>query len=401
MSASIEMIPKKIMQDSHASVSALPKLLIAAPAFGLSGQPWLWRQVVGLQSFRRQVLCWTRMNPHLYSADDIPVTVLGGDPAPYNGAGRWWLRLQNLWGGNFFAARGAERRDLDELLRESRPAAILCYFGEIAMRLLPVAQRHKIPVIAYFHGDFQFLTNRWYRWSLLKSLHEFAAIAVVTEAEHRWMLANGVPASKLRIVPCGVPTVDFHPRPKVQGGPIKFVMVSRLSPEKGCANSISAFARLAGEIKDSQLHVYGDGPDREQLHRLVETLGLAERITFHGYVGERELAEVLPSYDIFIQHSLRKEGSPVSIAEAMACAIPVVATPIGGIPDQVLDGQTGFLVPPGDTEQMVSVMKKLATDESLRRTMGEAGRARAIQLYDSAALATRLGQVVLDATDPA
>jgi glycosyltransferase involved in cell wall biosynthesis len=386
-SATLEIDQRRVSKET-------PKLLVVTPGFGASGQPWLWRQVTGFQGFEKHLLCWVRWNSQEYPDRDVTVSVLPYDPAPYNGPGRWWLRLRNLPGANFYASVGVEGRRLDEFVRQQQPSVILCYFGDIAMRLLPVTRRYRIPLIAYFHGDFQFLDNRWYRWSLKRCLPHFAAIPVVTEDERRWMLQQGVPESKVSIIPCGVPTDQFHPVSQRPSGPVRFVMVSRLSPEKGCKFSIEAFAKMAPRVPDAELHIYGDGPERESLKRLSESLGLATRILFHGYVGEQMLAEVFPSYDVFIQHSIQKEGSPVSIAEAMACGLSVVATPVGGIVAQVLDGKTGRLVAERDVSGMAEAMLTLAQNPELRQRLGQEGRKRALNLYDCVQMTRRLEAVL-------
>ena len=371
-----------------------PKLLIASRVFGASGQPWLWRQVLGLGGFDAELLCWKRLNPTKYSTGDIAVHVLTEDPAPYDGADRWRHRLWNLPGLNFYAAVGRERRQLAELLRRDRPAVILCYFGDIAMRLLPVARREGVPVVAYFHGDFQFVNNRWYRWSLSRCLQEFAAIVVVTEAERRWMLEQGVPEDKVQVIPCGAPTDMFIPGARKVYGAVRFVMASRLAAEKGCDLSIEAFA-LVADVPGAELHIYGDGPARSDLERLVEERGLNTQVFFHGYVEAQRFADQLPSYDIFIQHSQWKEGSPVSIIEAMACGLPVVTTPVGGIAEQVVDGKTGLLVAERDVQGMAEAMRRLATNLELRQSLGGSGRERAVNFFDSSLQTQRLQQVLL------
>jgi glycosyltransferase involved in cell wall biosynthesis len=371
------------------------ELLVVSLAFGFSGQPWLWRQVVGLRGFRTEVVCWKRFNTATYPASNVSVRVLAQDPTPYEGGSRWWYRLRNLPGRNFYATVGQERRQLTELVREKHPAVILCYFGEVAMRLLPVALSEGIPLVAYFHGDFQFLINRWFRWSLHRCLPRFAAIIVVTEAERDWMLTHGVPADKIHIIPCGAPVEVFRPRYDKPNGPVRFVMVSRLVIGKGCDFSIRAFARIGFDLPGSELHIYGDGPARQDLERLVEAQGLKSRIFFHGYVEEQQLAGALASYDIFIQHSLWGEGSPVSIAEAMACGLPVVATPIGGITDQIVDGKTGLLIPERDVQGMAAAMLRLACDSELQRSFGQNARDRAVKLYDSSGQTRRLEQLLL------
>src|SRR5713101_563174 len=390
-----EMQKRGLPNDRGVEPSNQPKLLIASRLFGASGQPWLWRQAVGLRGFRKELLCWERQNPETQRAGDVSVQVLPEDPAPYDSAGRWWYRLRNLWGRNFYAAIGRERRQLTELLRRERPAVILCNFGDIAMRLLPVARREGIPVVAYFHGHFGCLNNRWYRWSLSRCLRQFSAIVVLTKVERQWMLDHGVLEDKLHVIPCGAPTEMFRPGNRKLGRAVQFVMVSRLVGQKGCDLSIKAFARLTSDVNGAKLHIYGDGPARDDLQHLVGALGLKAQVFFHGYVEERGLAEALPSYDVFIQHSLQNEGFPVSIAEAMACGLPVVATPVGGIIEQVVEGKTGLLVEERDVEGMAAAMRRLACDAQLRQSLGQAGRERAVNQYDSSLRTRRLEQVLL------
>ena len=377
-----------------------PRLLVATRIFGASGQPWLWRQVAGLNSFSKEVICWQRHNPLAQPVRDTTVHILTDDPAPYDGARRWHYRLRNLPGRNFYGALGDERLELTEVLGQIRPDAILCYFGDIAMRLAPVASFHRIPLIAYLHGDFCFVSNRWYRWSLKRCVEQFAAIIVVTESERKWILSQGISGDKVHVIPCGAPVDVFRPSGQKNGGSVQFVMASRLSPDKGCEISIAAFARVAAKVDDVQLHIYGDGPARLDLERLVTNLGLEDQVTFHGYVEEARLAVMLPSHDVFIQHSVRKEGSPVSIVETMACGLPVVATPVGGIPEQVAEGTTGLLVPEQDVTAMASAMSRLALDRQLRHQFGQAGRDRAESLFDSAVQLRRLDKVLLTVARP-
>jgi glycosyltransferase involved in cell wall biosynthesis len=174
-------------------------------------------------------------------------------------------------------------------------------------------------------------------------------------------------------------------------------MTSRLVPEKGCDVSVQAFARVLRRMPDAQLHVYGDGPERDRLHRLVSDLGIGRAVQFHGYLDERCLATVLPDYDVFLQHSLDREGFGVSITEASACGLPVVVTAVGGIAEQVVDWETGLFVPQRDPAAMAATMLTLAGNADLRRRLGEAGRRRAVEAYDAVRQTRRSEQVLLSA----
>jgi glycosyltransferase involved in cell wall biosynthesis len=386
------------VDGAEAPLSA-PKLLIASRVLGASGQPWLWRQILGLDDFQKTLICWERRFPG--NKDPLSsqrVLEMAQDPAPYDGPGRWWHRLRNVAGGNFYGARGADARALATVLREERPDAILCYFGDVAMRILPVAVRANVPVIAYLHGDFLFNTNTWYRASLKRCLRTFASFVAVTTAERDWLLRHGVPASKIEIIPCGAPTDLFRPMERAQHGPVRFVMCSRLVEEKGCHLTIRAFDLAAAALRragiESALHVYGDGPARGQLEAMVRERGLEETVEFHGYVDEQQIATILPGCDVFVQHSLRKEGSPVSIAEAMACGLPVVTSAVGGIRDQVVHELNGLLFEEHDVDAMAAAMQRLAADFALRSRLGQAGRQRAAESFDSVRQTRRLAQTV-------
>lgn len=375
-----------------------PKLMIATRVFGASGQPWMWRQVVGLQGFRKELICWERQNASTQPTTDVREHVLPGKLAPYHNDGRWLYRSRAIFNGSFYAAIGAERTRLKELFDRDRPDVILCNFGDIAMRLLPTAREAGIPLIAYFHGDFSFIRNRWYRWSLYRCLRDFAAIVVVTDAERQWLREHGAPEDKIHYIPCGAPTDVFRPVAERDDDLVRFIMVSRLSEEKGCDVSVRAFSEVAKVSPKVRLSIFGDGPERENLQELVRRLGLAEKVTFHGFIDELSLAKKLPLHDIFIQHSRIKEGSPVSIVEAMSCALPVVATTIGGITDQISSGQNGYLVSEGDIVGMTGAMKRLASDPALRRQLGAVGRERAVACHDAAKQTRRLGELVMDVT---
>jgi glycosyltransferase involved in cell wall biosynthesis len=370
------------------------RLLLASRVFGTNGQPWMWRQVVGFSEFETHLWCWDRQNPLEYPAERVAVRVIPGRMAPYEGPGRWMYRLRNLPGGNFYGAHGVERRQLASMMANLRPAVLLCYFADVAMRLLPAAQDTAIPVVAYLHGDFEFLNNRWHRWSLAHVAREFAAVVVINQIERNWLLQHGVREENVHVIPCGAPTELFLPRRHGPTDKVRFVMTSRLSPAKGCEWSIRAFAQVVRNMPEVELHVYGDGPLRDDLRNLVSELGIAKSVAFHGWTGERQLAEVLPQYDIFLQHSLDKEGFGVSIAEAAACELPVVVTCVGGIAEHVVPGETGICVQEKDVAGMAAAMAELAKSPELRRKIGQAGRERMVRYFDATILTRKLQRVL-------
>jgi glycosyltransferase involved in cell wall biosynthesis len=342
-----------------------------------------------------RILYW-KISPSDRPVTGAPVHIIDAEAMPFAGKKRWGYRLINLASGNFFAALRRERRALSELIIALKPAAILCYYGEVALRLVDTAGHLRVPLIAYFHGDFTYYHDRWYRWSLANRYRDFAAIVVVTQEERAWMRANGVPDHRLHVIPCGVPTSTFLPKDHRGEGEVRFAIASRLASEKGCKESVLAFAEVVSLRTDVALHIYGDGPERSALEDLVKARGLNGLVTFHGHVDEQTLVSELADCDVFLQHSLNREGSSVSIAQAMSCGLPVVVTELGGNVDQVIPGKTGFLVAQHDVAGMARAMAELAGDVVLRRTMGQNGRRRAVEFFDSSTMTDRLQQLIIE-----
>jgi colanic acid/amylovoran biosynthesis glycosyltransferase len=361
--------------------------------------PWMRRQIEGMRSLNAQIVCWLYHATTNHPLTNTSVhTLYDVDRQPYyDGRMRWLYRLYNVGSGNFYRVLGSERRALIKLIQGVRPSSILCHDGDIALRLVDVARLLQVPVVAYFHGDFRFYRNRWYRRSLETRLKQFAAVIVVTEQERAWMRDHGVPDSNLHVIPVGAPTDLFLPKADKTHEGVRFVMAYRLAEEKGCKESVSAFANVASQRSDVFLEIYGDGPERPSLEKMARTLGLEHIVKFHGVVDEQVLATALPECDVFIQHSLGREGAPVAIVEAMSCGLPVVATDVGGIIDQVVENSTGFIVNQRDVPAMTRAMLLLAGDESLRKTLGQNGRKRAVEFFDSSLLNRRLQQVLIEA----
>lgn len=133
-------------------------------------------------------------------------------------------------------------------------------------------------------------------------------------------------------------------------------------------------ARALGRVRASfSAVIVGEGPDRPRLEAEIRRLGLDEAVVLAGERGD--VADLLARADLFVLSST-SEGLPLSILEAMAAALPVVATSVGGVPEAVEEGETGLLVPPGDPVRLAAALERLLVDPPLRRRLGANGRAR-------------------------
>lgn len=190
------------------------------------------------------------------------------------------------------------------------------------------------------------------------------------------------PGRDVLVVPYGVDLDQFPGRRPDAAERARLVVgaVSRLSPEKGFAYLLKAVGLLRDRGVDLDLVFAGDGPSRVELERLTDDLRLRYRVRFLGEVVHSDVPVVLADLDIFAMPSTW-EGFGVSALEASAMELPVVASNVHGIPDVVIDGETGILVLPTDIEALASAIERFATNAELRHAMGTAGRAYVTREY--------------------
>ncbi len=205
----------------------------------------------------------------------------------------------------------------------------------------------------------------------------------------RYVRVGAVPHHKIRYVPNGVDTARFKPDLEARLGLRKelnvegsfvWLAVGRLDLQKDYSNLLRAFAKVRGAKPEALLLIAGDGPLRPALEGLARTLGVDERIHFLGI--RRDVPELMNAADAYVMSSAW-EGMPMVLLEASATGLPIVATDTGGNREIVLDGKSGFLVPPKDSEALAQAMiRMMALSPDERRTLGQAGREYVVRSYD-------------------
>jgi glycosyltransferase involved in cell wall biosynthesis len=203
----------------------------------------------------------------------------------------------------------------------------------------------------------------------------------------RQAIRQGVSPRIVRTLHNGIDLTRFDPAPtppspasggrEGRGGPV--VTVARLSPEKDIATLLRAAALAVGEDASFRLEIAGDGPCMADLRRSASDLGLDGCVRFHGQI--RDVPALLARAGLFVLSSLT-EGVSLTLLEAMACGLAVVATRVGGNPEVVAGGETGLLVPPGDPAALASALLRLRRNEGERRDMERAGRCRVENCFD-------------------
>lgn len=167
--------------------------------------------------------------------------------------------------------------------------------------------------------------------------------------------------------------------------------VGRCSREKGVPELLDAAAILMKRFPAMRLELAGDGSPGEVEARAA-SLGIAERVTLHGWIGPRRRDEMLARATVFVLPS-HAEGLPVSLLEAMAAGCPVIASDVGGIPDVISDGFNGLLVPAGDAKALARAIDKLLSDPALAFAMGRAARATIASRFTAHRAVERVGRI--------
>ena len=285
----------------------------------------------------------------------------------------------------------AAYRDLVKILRTEK-IGLLCAHGHKS-RLLGwlAARRVGIPVVGVSHGW------TWQDWktSLYERLDQWVhrrmdAVVCVSQGQAEKVVKTGTPKSRVVVIHNAVDTARFEGPPnekyrtileKYFETPPEIIVgaAGRLSPEKGYDVLVDAVKIVIDEMKGTEpnfgLVLFGEGFLHEMLQEKIDRTGLQRHFKMVGFTSE--LDRFLPHIDLFVQSS-RTEGFPCVNIEAMACRVPVLATNVGGVPEQIVSGETGILVSPDDPKALAHGLRTLLADPELRHRMGELGRRKAV-----------------------
>jgi glycosyltransferase involved in cell wall biosynthesis len=215
-------------------------------------------------------------------------------------------------------------------------------------------------------------------------------VICVSEAVRRRCLDAGLPPGKLAVLPDFVDCRRFDPDavPARDTGPGQTILtLGRLAPEKGHRVLLRAIPEVRKRAPHARLTICGEGEERRPLEAQAAALGLGGAVEFLGFV--RDVRPVLAAAAVVAMPSL-SEGLGVAALEAMAMAKPVVASDTGGLPESIVHGETGLLVPPGDPAALAQALAQLLADPGRAEAMGRAGRSRALEHFDRARIVDRL-----------
>jgi glycosyltransferase involved in cell wall biosynthesis len=251
------------------------------------------------------------------------------------------------------------------------------------------------------HGPAEFFEVRGNRLAEKLGSAAFVACASDWARSQAMAIAPGEAWPRFHVVRGGVDAEVWRPAGARAPGPrLEILNVGRLAPVKGQGLLIEAVGQLREQGIDVRCRIAGDGPERAALTRRIGELGLEERVELTGAVGQDRIRELYEQSDVFCLPSFR-EGLPFVLIEALAMELAVVATRIMGVPELVVDGQTGVLVGPGRSDQLAAALAALARDPERRARLGAAGRAAVQRDYALSRLASEMAALFAAQRRPA
>jgi glycosyltransferase involved in cell wall biosynthesis len=267
-----------------------------------------------------------------------------------------------------------------EGIRRARADVVLAEYGDVGAQVTEACRLLGVPLVVHFHGFDASVREvlEAHRESYPRMFREAAAVIAVSRAMRRKLASLGAPEAKLHYNPYGIDCARFGGADPSNAPPV-FVAVGRFVEKKAPQLTLRAFAEVHGELPEARLRMLGEGPLLEECRALASDLGVGGAVEFLGPQPHERVQEEMRGARCFVQHSVEApngdcEGTPVGVLEAGASGLPVVATRHAGIPDAVVEGETGLLVEEHDVAGMAAHMKTLARDPTLAATLGRNAR---------------------------
>lgn len=301
----------------------------------------------------------------------------GGALGASSGIGKWVDRLKARPLGGLPELL---RNRLGERLRKERPDVVLAEYGTMAAEIVVPCRTAGVPLVAHFHGFDAHRTDYIARYSGYRDLFNYAsALVVVSRAMEQQLIAIGAPRSKVIYNCYGIDVDRFVPGDAAKAPP-HFLAVGRFADKKAPHLTLRAFRSVLDQRPQARLTMVGKGKRWDECNALVSELDMAHAVDLCGIRNPDQIVALMHRSRAFVQHSVvtpdnDHEGTPLAVLEAMASAVPVIATRHAGIADVVQHGARGLLCAEHDTDGMASNMVCMIDGPETAGRLGSAGRA--------------------------
>ena len=375
------------------------KPAIVTPWLGKLSETFIYNHVMGLIDLDPMVVCLHRENEDIFPADGVDVRVLPASPPPL--LQRLWERIPAKIRGEWWSWYARDAKLAAEWAVERGATVALAEYGSTGLAIANAVRDAGIPLVVHFHGHdaSRALRHAGYVRGLRQLYKQAAALIVVADKMKANLAGAGAPESIIHKIPYGVDTLAIRVPERKGRDHVTFLHVGRLWEKKGIFETLRAFAAVAEGNSNVGLRVIGEGGLRASAEAMAMELGIAGSVCFLGALPHARVMEEMSAADVFVLHSVTapdgdEEGLPVSILEAAAHGLPIVSTRHAGIVEEVVEGQTGYLVDEHDVEAYADAMAALAEDAALRKSMGTAGRNLVEESFDRRRQLAGLGSLL-------
>ncbi|MFD2823317.1 glycosyltransferase family 4 protein [Lacinutrix iliipiscaria] len=255
---------------------------------------------------------------------------------------------------------------------------IFVEYGTHAFNLRHILKASGLPVVTIFHGFDASVYKVVKRCNNYKEVFELSTSIIAVSKKMVNMLSDlGCDKNKITHTPCAPANVFFDVQPKYSKQ--QFLSVGRFVDKKAPYITIMAFKKVIDQYPNAKLFMAGEGELLNTCKNLSKLWNLEDHIVFMGVISSEEYQELLSESLAYVQHSITAnngdmEGTPVSVLEASIAGLPIVSTNHAGIPDVVINGETGLLCNELDVDAMAQHMLQLLTDKSLAKRLGSTGK---------------------------
>lgn len=279
-----------------------------------------------------------------------------------------------------FKINNIEEKAFIQSLKKNKTQVVLAQYGPTAHRIVKICKDLNIPLITHFHGYDASVDEVIKRCKNYKDVFDYSTYVITVSKEmQKALLALGCPKEKLIYNTYGPDSRFLEIKPQFSE-PI-FIGLGRFVEKKAPYYLILAFLKVLAKFPEARLIIGGHGKFYEICQNLIHHFKIEENVLLPGILTKEEYSNYLSKGLAFVQHSIAamdgdQEGTPLAILESSAAGLPVISTFHAGIPDVILDGETGFLVQEHDVDAMADKMLFLLENKLVAIQMGEKGKER-------------------------
>lgn len=294
-----------------------------------------------------------------------------------NGIITWSIKIRRKLG---FKTLSVTETAFIHSLRKNKIQVVLAQYGTTAHQIVTICKRVNIPLITHFHGYDASVEAVIKNCNYYKEVFEYSTFVIAVSCSMRKRLIElGCPQEKVIYNTYGPDDLFSNIVPQFSES--TFIAVGRFVNKKAPYYTILAFKKVHDQFPDTKLVIGGTGELLEVCINLIRTLKLQDAVLLPGIIDRAQFVEYLSKALAFVQHSITalngdQEGTPVAILEASAAGLPVVSTKHAGIPDVIIEGETGFLVEEHDVDAMAEKMILFLRNKGLAKSMGDKGKER-------------------------